>query len=493
MPFLHWLRKKSESNKVETQPALPKQIITEQASTPESVVDLLQQAIGPEPLPTEPLSANPPSIPQSPAELGTSEGNAATTTPQLSVPIGAFYAKLPAHLLSPVKPDLARLVRIAEEDMVFDQESQEATLPLSILSLSCPEIFVRAVDGPEDVPVTFSIRPPEEPAPKESESPLAEKNIGPEQSEVTRPSASGAGDAKPEVGRPPSIGEKEIRLRLQPILSDFPPELEPPSIHSFIDTEAEITLPLGLIQAQLVHGRVVVPAELFCRALPSDLKPHFAAIDPAAEIPVPLQEVFSRLPPEAIKLREDQEMVTAEETVSTPFSTHAKEDAERFSRLPAEEPPLGMEPAQSEHEPVKSAVESDSKRLQAIFLTDEPLDLVKTIAKVAELPGLKSCILSTSEGVKLAGNLGDPGREKAISVLLPELFERTRSKMEAFGAGTLETITLYYDLQQLSTFVQGKLCLTVLHDHKPFKPGVREKIQAVISELATLGASGKPL
>jgi hypothetical protein len=488
MPFLHWLRKKSESNKVETEPALPKQIITEQASTPESVVDLLQQAIAPEPVPNEPLSADPLSIPQSPAELGASEGSAATTTPQLSVPIGAFYAKLPPHLLSPVKPDLARFVRIAEEDMVFDQESQEATLPLSILSLSCPEIFVRAVDGPEDVPVTFSIRPPEE-----SESPLAEERIGPEQPEATRPSASGAGDAKPEVGRPPGSGEKEIRLRLQPILSDFPPELEPPSIHSFIDTEAEITLPLGLIQAQLVHGRVVVPAELFCRALPSDLKPHFAAIDPAAEIPLPLQEVFSRLPPEAIKLREDQEMVSAEETVSTPFSTHAKEDAERFSRLPAEEPPLATEPEQPEHEPVKFAVESDSKRLQAIFLTDEPLDLVKTIAKVAELPGLRSCILSTTEGVKLAGNLGDPDREKAISSLLPELFERTRSKMEAFGAGTLETITMYYDLQQLSTFVQGKLCLTVLHDHKPFKPGVREKIQAVISELAALGTSEKPL
>jgi hypothetical protein len=48
-------------------------------------------------------------------------------------------------------------------------------------------------------------------------------------------------------------------------------------------------------------------------------------------------------------------------------------------------------------------------------------------------------------------------------------------------------------LQQLSTFVQGKLCLTVLHDNRPFKPGVREKIQAVMSELAALGAPEKPL
>ena len=113
-------------------------------------------------------------------------------------------------------------------------------------------------------------------------------------------------------------------------------------------------------------------------------------------------------------------------------------------------------------------------------MTDEPLDLAKTIHKVAELPGLRSCILSTIDGLKLAGNFGDPGQEKAISALLPDLFQRTQSKMEALGAGTLETITLYYGLHQLSTFVQGKLCLTVLHDNRPFKPGVREKIQAVI-------------
>ena len=81
-----------------------------------------------------------------------------------------------------------------------------------------------------------------------------------------------------------------------------------------------------------------------------------------------------------------------------------------------------------------------------------------------------------------------PGQEKAISTLLPELFQWAGSKLEALHAGTLETITLYYGLHQLSTFVQGKLCLTVLHDNRPFKPGVREKIQAVINELAALSA-----
>jgi hypothetical protein len=489
MPFLHWFKKKSQISRAEADPPLAEKLVTEQANAPETVVDLLRQATAPAMPPNEQRLAQLQSIIQKPAvapELEASESDASPARQHLSVPIGAFYMKLPAHLLAPKKPDLARYVQIAEEDVVIDQETQEATLPLSILSLSCPEIFARAVDDSEDLPVTFSLRHLQEP-----ESPQAEESIRSKETEELLPPVAVVPHASTEAGEPSDSEEKELRLRLQPILSDFPPDLEPPSIHSLIGTEAEIDLPLGLIQSQLAYGRVVVPAELFCRALPNDLKAHFESIDPAAEIPIPLEEVFSRLPPEAIKLREDQEMDRPEEAIPTPFRAHAEEDAKRFSRVPAGG--TANETPAPKDEPPQIADESDLKKLQAIFMTDEPLDLTKTIDKVAELPGLRSCILSTTDGIKLAGNLGDPEQEKAISTLLPELFQRTLVKLEGLRAGTLETITLYYDHRQLSTFVQGKLCLTVLHDNKPFKPGVREKIQAVISELAALRASEKPL
>jgi len=206
-----------------------------------------------------------------------------------------------------------------------------------------------------------------------------------------------------------------------------------------------------------------------------------------------LQEVFSRLPPEAIKLREDQEIDHPAEPVPTPFSAHAEADAKRFSEVPEGEMLPANETPELRDESLKPTVEHDSEKLQAIFMTEEPLDLTKTIHKVAELPGLRSCILSTTDGLRLAGKLDDPVQEKAISGLLPELFRRTRLELELLGVGALETITLYYGLHQLSTFVKGNLCLTVLHDNRPFKPGVREKIQAVMSELATLSASEKPL
>jgi predicted regulator of Ras-like GTPase activity (Roadblock/LC7/MglB family) len=480
MPFLHWFKQKSASKETEADPVLADRLVTELPDPPKTNAAHLEPVPGPEALPHVSPEADLPPESSFDPELTSSETHAPATTPHLTVAIAAFYAKLPTHLLAPTTADLGRSVQIAEEDVVFDQEAQEGTLPLSILSLSCPEIFIRAVGSADDIPITFSLSHS-----KELEAPPGEEGGQTEEADARQDSgvdvliANGARD-----------GENEIKLQLQAILTDFPPQLEPPAIHSMIGTEAEIALPLGMIQSQLAHGRVVIPAEMFCKALPRDLQPYFAGIDPAEEIPIPLQEIFARLPPAAIKLREDQEIDHPEEIIPTPFSEHVDEDAERFGEVEgiatAKDPPVPKD------EPPKIPVESSSQKLQAIFLTDEPLDLLKTIGNVAQLPGLKSCLLSTTEGLKLAGSFGDQSQENALSRALPELFQWTSSKLETLRAGTLETITLTYDLQQLSTFVQGKLCLTVLHDNRPFKPGVREKIQAVVSELAALSAPGKP-
>jgi predicted regulator of Ras-like GTPase activity (Roadblock/LC7/MglB family) len=486
MSFLHWFKRRPESSEAEAKPVLDQKIALEQAHTPEPFTADLRPEAGLRSLPGEHRAAEARSIPPSrevDPEPAAGETQPHPAAPQISVPIGVFYEKLPAHLLTSKKPDLGRIVQIAEQDAVLDSQAQEATLSLSILSLSCPDIFNRAVDDADDVPITFSIKQPEK-----LEASI-ENSIPPRESETPSPAAATA-----TVSRGVETGnEEEIRVRLEPVLTDFPPELETPSIHSLIGTQAEIALPLALIQPQLAHGRVVVPAEIFCRALPTDLKPYFATIDSAAEIPIPLREIFFQLPAEAIKLREDQETDGPKEMIPTPFSAHAEEDAKRFREIPAIAAAPANEAPQPRVEPPRISFESEAKRLQSIFMTDEPLDLTKTIQKLAQLPGLRACILSTTGGLKLAGGLEDPDHEKAVSAFLPELFQHTQSNLEGLRAGVLETITLSYRLHQLSTFVQGELCLTVFHDNRPFKPGVREKIQAVLSELSALSAPGKNL
>jgi predicted regulator of Ras-like GTPase activity (Roadblock/LC7/MglB family) len=358
----------------------------------------------------------------------------------------------------------------------------EAESNLADKLTTTPAKTTETVETSDNVPVT----PLPRNVPKPMESPPAEELIGLRETEVTLPNVTADSVARVDADGPTAGTEEKIRLRLQSILSDFPLDLEHPSMHSLSGTDAEIELPRELIQSQLARGRVVVPGDIFCRALPEDLRPYFEAINPTAEIPIPLQEIFSRLPPDAIRIREDQEMDRPEETIPTPFRGHAEEDAKRLRQVSAA-------PTNEPLQPARIAVQSDLKTLQALFMTDEPLDLAKTVDKVAGLPSIRSCILNTIDGLKLAGDLGDPGREQAISALLPDVFQKTRSKLDELQVGTLESITLSYGIDQLSTFVQGNLCLTVLHDKRPFKPGVREKIHAVLSELVTLGNSEKAL
>jgi predicted regulator of Ras-like GTPase activity (Roadblock/LC7/MglB family) len=609
MSFFNWFRKKSQSTEAETEAfgaeePSPELISAAQTTSGserhESAPDIASFEAQSSAPPVMPLSA--PAPPKPPARVTAGP----SSTGHLFVPIGAFYDKLPPHFVAPEKPDLTRLIEIAEEDVVIDQEAQEATVPLSILSLSCPDIFVRPVADSDEIPITFLlnrqlsaavVEPPSQPAaqplengmqtresgsaevpiststeaaektvesleinPQPTETaPLADPSqtepverrpaptvrattatgkinlpdmtLPPDEFDSLKESAAGT-PASPaplggvEFSRPADAAEREIRLRLEPILANFPLGLGQPSIRDLSDTRAEIVLPLDVVQSQLPQGRVVVSAAMFCRALPDDLKPYFDGIEPTAEIPIPLREIFERLPPELIKLREDQEIDYPEATIQTPFSEQTKEDAKRLGRgepTPPEPGPMtdeedapvlheaatpvstvsptdlraddGKREVSSSPSPTASEIpfEADSAKLHAIFMTDETLDLAKTISMVGELPGLRACVLNTADGLKLAGNLDNPSQEQAISALMPELFQLAQAKLASMHLGGLETITLYCGRDQLSTFVQEKFCLTVLHDNRPFKPGVREKVQAVISELVALTHKNRPL
>jgi predicted regulator of Ras-like GTPase activity (Roadblock/LC7/MglB family) len=609
MSFLNWFRKKSRSTEAETEPSGAEESGPELTSAAQTKSGNERQASTPDIPSIEAQSSGPPVMPLS--ATATPKQSAKVTagpssTAHLFVPIGAFYEKLPPHFVAPEKPDLTRLIEIAEEDVVIDQEAQEATVPLSILSLSCPDIFVRPVADSDEIPITFLlsrqlsaavVEPPGQPAaqplenamqtresgsaevPVSTSAEAAEKTVeslevNPQLTE-TAPLAD-PGQKKPverspaptvrattatgkinlpdmtvpldefvslkeseagtpaspapsggvEFSRPADAAEREIRLRLEPILANFPLGLGQPSIRALSDTRAEIVLPLDVVQSQLPQGRVVVSAAMFYRVLPDDLKPYFDGIEPTAEIPIPLREIFERLPPELIKLREDQEIDYPEATIQTPFSKQREEDAKRLGRgaptPPKPGPMANKEEAPALHEaasPVPAVsstelraddgkrdvssspppaaseipVEIDSARLHAIFMTDEALDLAKTISMVGELPGLRACVLNTTDGLKLVGNLDNPNQEQAISALMPELFQLAQSKLASMHLGRLETITLYCGRDQLSTFVHEKFCLTVLHDNRPFKPGVREKVQAVLSELVALTHKNHPL
>jgi hypothetical protein len=487
MPFLHWFKKTPQSAETGERPNLSEKLVKTSpgiASTDEPAPELQREPPTPSPQEEQTGSQTRPLPGEAIVVPVTAEGTIVEppTTPYLSVPLRAFFDKLPAHLLAAKTPDLTLIAQIAEDDAVVDRDKNEATVPLSVLSLSCPEIFARAVTTSDDAPITFPYLTPgsEEHAP----------DLGDGHAESGAVLHSDPRDSRSEgdTGKVGQSAANEIKIRLQPVLADFPPDLASPAIRSLEPKEAEVSLPLDTIKAQLPNGRVTVPASTFSDGLPADLKPLFAAIDPAAEIHIPLREIFSRLPADAIEIRKDQELDRPEDKVLTPFTEHAEEDAKRFAQPSAESTPKRDDP---KIEPAANEAVAVSDRLQAIFMTDAPLDLTATIRKIAALPGLKSCSLNTLKGQRLAGEIGDPNLEKVISSLLPELFQRTDSVLDELRAGALEAITIYAGTRQFSAFVRGNLCLTVVHDKRSFKPGVREKIQLVLNELEALSVIEK--
>jgi hypothetical protein len=435
----------------------------------------------------------------------------------ISIPIGAFYGKIPEQLLTSKKTDPTRLIYIASEDVVSDEETKEATILLSILSLSCPEIFAHPVESADDVAITFPIgRPKTEPIEDRLRAdPALQQNAQPagasaaSESEIGNAASTGAGSAQSDT----AAASDRIRVKLAPILANLPPEIELFPAPILKDPETEIDLPLDLVKSQLKNGRVAMAGTAFCAALPEDLRHLFGTIEPTAEIPIPLREVFRELSSDTFKLREDYEVGYSLEPIRTPFTVHAEEDAFRCGPGPgfsAKAPDdsdgksapetdatmcgvasVGQQTNQMEAGTAKVAAPPiteatfpaifDSPALQALFMTDEVLDLPKTMQKISELPGLRASLLTTAKGTKLWGESVDPIGDPALSSAFPRLLQQVASTLGE--TRSLQGMTLHFDRDPLSIILSNELCLVVMHDSRPFRPGVMEKILAVMQEL----------
>jgi hypothetical protein len=295
-------------------------------------------------------------------------------------------------------------------------------------------------------------------------------------------------------------------------LRHLPPELNRTALHNVAGSNSEIELPFDLIEPQLPNGRVTVPLSIFLEALPETIRNAFTEVDQSTQVPIPLKEIFRHLPSDALPLRADQEVDEVGDPIDTPFTTTAREDAERFRNAASTveksdqefaQPEVGHS-AQSEKteapsdtlEPVIPApepeipaaaaakMEPNFSALQTVFLTDERLDLPTIIDKISALPGLQTALLHTADGRRLTGAIGDEQFERTVLTLFPVLFGEVKTKLDERACTGLETLTFCWRQEQISVFSDGRLCLSVRHSRRPFKPGVREKLSLILSRLA---------
>ena len=567
MSFFSWFRSKSEKSE---QDELELKGSNE---APETHADAehppLQSSRVPPPRLRETVPGNHPK-PASPADStgAPKEGFRRPLRATVDVPLQVLLLQLPTDVTkSNIDIDPKRRVQIPRKALQIDEAHQTAKVTFATLFASCPDIFSVPIAPLDQRTLEFNLPAWERSRLAESGEKTASTTTAAEAASATliptgegnektgalpasrfessRKSAgsdriTSSGELLPDAdaGKPdeksPALAERNgsesprtVRVALAPILKNLPPELQPSEPAALANAPgAAVEIPLDLIKAQLATGRVTIPFSTLLTSLPEEARAHFPKADPSAEVPIPIKEILQDYPEDLLQPRADQEPAELLPSIATPFAASAKEDTERFSKLPAETPaepsapdshqleliestetptqsptpvahelPIASETTVAaeksvteeevvaeEKTPVEHKAAPDFSALQSVFLTDEALDLNKVVQKVGELPGINSALFFAADG-SLQGEPEKLGLTQSSVQLLSSLSHEIGQRVGGLELGQMETVTLGWKRELVSVFTRGESGFVVRHEKRPFKPGVREKICLVLSHI----------
>ena len=467
----------------------------------------------------------------------------------IDIPLQTLWQSLPEGLAQDnTSLDPKRRIQIPRKQVRINDTDHTGTVSLYVVHAVCPDIFAAPVPATDNRSLKFplpawerlrnvevlEVKTAPDAAPEsvkpQPDRPIVEKPDSPAQgpkeqtdqhqtdeceklSDKPQPPSTTNGEMQPPEAHPNGTGRsRNLRIALSPILRHLPPELNRTALHDVAGSNSEIELPFDLIEPQLPNGRVTVPLSIFLEALPETIRNAFTEVDQSTQVAIPLKEIFRHLPSDALTLRADQEVDEVGDPIDTPFTTTAREDAERFRNAAStveksdqesarlelghsaqsektEAPSDTLEPVIPAPEPeipaaAAAKMEPNFSALQTVFLTDERLDLPTIIDKISALPGLQTALLHTADGRRLTGAIGDEQFERTVLTLFPVLFGEVKTKLDERACTGLETLTFCWRQEQISVFSDGRLCLSVRHSRRPFKPGVREKLSLILSRLA---------
>jgi hypothetical protein len=224
----------------------------------------------------------------------------------------------------------------------------------------------------------------------------------------------------------------------------------------------------------------------------ADKAPKISEPVEASEVVEPPAEAAT-LAPTAAKLNEAT--ATPEAGIGTPADTSAApppvvlapEPAAVAAAAPPPHPlfPLPKVPAEPTHvevlpPPSLPLRRFDQDAIQALFMTEETLDLPKISRLAAALPGVYACVIATRDQACTGGSLPEGFDLAALLGLAPRVGEAAGR----MPIGQLKHFTLYGDAYSVSFFERNGLSLCAVHRPRSFVPGVREKLVALADELS---------
>lgn len=345
------------------------------------------------------------------------------------------------------------------------------------------------------------------------------------------PGVAGPEEKEPEEPVAAAVtAEVKISLGLRAVLRDMPAFQLNGSPDAVAD-DARIELPLALVQSQLASGRIAIPAKTFRDAMPENHRELVVVDDAQSPVLLPLQEVLKNLPSTVLKMREDQEDVDATASFETPFSIKAAEDAKRLSGgTPAaekkpDEPEVPVKDS-SEAKPSETtasaetaapfAVETkpeskidEKSEITGIKVEEKEQEVSKpeanetieakpeatldtnttakdVVSRASGLSGVAACSVTFEDGLSLAGNLPDDVQVGGLCAMAPSVLQRINRHTVDTKLGPLISMTLHCRESQMSFFMKGSVCLTVLHAGGDLASETHNKLADMANDLSRI-------
>lgn len=227
--------------------------------------------------------------------------------------------------------------------------------------------------------------------------------------------------------------------------------------------------------------------------LPTAMPPTGPPADPPQSTPRATEE-----PPEAPTPTESAPAETPP-AVQAPATTSARPLPPEPVR-PASQPPHARTPETSpadlppEHAapPAQDEDEDEDLKLNAvealreIFMTEEKLDAKGIILHIKKFPGIRNVMISTADGLKLAGELSSFCDTDAICAISLSLISKIDEYGSEAGMKPVRSVTLSTPPNLVSLFSSHGICLIIEHARREFAPGTRSRLVSIVEHLSTI-------
>jgi hypothetical protein len=166
-------------------------------------------------------------------------------------------------------------------------------------------------------------------------------------------------------------------------------------------------------------------------------------------------------------------------------------------KLPAPKPPAAAIPPPAEEapklpEPEKRPPKPQRRRglelLQELFLTDDFLDAGQVAQLLCGYPKVRAALIMLDDGSVLGGDL-PPNYRAGAALPAPALMRAVREFGTAISSAEVSAFTLLADLP-ISIFLEGRVCMLVVHEGRGLLPGMRERFCQVTKALDALYGPG---